>query len=82
MELLNGQIRELEIARAEAIRGQLAAEAKGESGDSQLAMVCRLLRLMAIGPASSWLFVYEVFGWRKVRNRRELASLLGLVPTP
>ena len=82
MQLLNGQIRELEIARAKAIREQLAAEAKEESGDRQLEKVCRLLRLVAIGPASSWLFVHEVFGWRKIKNRRQLASLLGLVPTP
>jgi transposase len=31
---------------------------------------------------SSWLYVKEVFGWRKIRNRREWASLAGLVPTP
>jgi transposase len=26
--------------------------------------------------------VREFFGWRKIRNRRELASLAGLAPTP
>jgi transposase len=26
--------------------------------------------------------VREVFGWRKIQNRRELASLVGLDPTP
>ena len=44
--------------------------------------VRRLMDLRAIGPNSSWLYVMEVFGWRQIRNRRELASLNGLTPTP
>jgi transposase len=28
------------------------------------------------------LFVGEFFSWRRIRNRRELASLAGLTPTP
>lgn len=82
MQLVNRQIRDLEKRRAEEIRQQLKREEQQEAGDPQLEMVCGLLRLVAIGPASSWLFVHEVFGWRKVANRRQLASLLGLVPTP
>ena len=30
----------------------------------------------------AWLLVREFFGWRQIRNRRELASLAGLAPTP
>ena len=41
-----------------------------------------LLDLKAIGPMSATLFVREFFGWRKITNRRELASLAGLTPTP
>jgi transposase len=44
--------------------------------------VRRLMRLGAVGFNSAWLFVLEVFGWRKIKNRRELASLAGLCPTP
>lgn len=44
--------------------------------------VRRLLRLRGVGIRSSWLFVMEFFGWRKIRNRRELASLAGLTPMP
>lgn len=45
-------------------------------------LVRRLLELRAIGTNSAWLFVHEFFGWRKIRNRRELAALAGLTPTP
>ena len=31
---------------------------------------------------SSWVFVMELFGWRKFSNRREVAGALGLSPVP
>jgi transposase len=82
MQLANRQIRGLEQQRAAAVREQLGKEETQAEGNPQLEKVCQLLRLVALGPASSWLFVHEVFGWREVANRRQLASLLGLVPTP
>jgi transposase len=42
----------------------------------------RLQQLRAIGMASSWVFVRELFGWRKFRNRRQVAGALGITPTP
>ncbi len=74
MQQLNGQIRHLEKERARRIRQN--------DEDPQVATVRKLLRLKGIGPNSSWMYVKEVFGWRKIRNRRELASLVGLTPTP
>ena len=41
-----------------------------------------LLKLKGIGENAAWLLVREFFGWRGIRNRRELASLAGLTPTP
>ena len=41
-----------------------------------------LLRLMGIGVNSSWLFVREIFGWRKIKNRREIRALVGLTGSP
>ena len=40
------------------------------------------MRLGAIGPTSAWLLVMELFGWRRFRNRREVAALAGLVGSP
>ncbi len=31
---------------------------------------------------SAWLYVMELFGWRELRNRREVGAILGLTPTP
>lgn len=47
-----------------------------------VAQVRQLLRLRGIGENSAWLFVMEFFSWRAFRNRRQLASLAGLTPTP
>jgi transposase len=49
---------------------------------AKMAKVAQLLRLPGIGPVSSWTFVMEFFGWRRFRNRREVAALAGLTPTP
>jgi transposase len=49
---------------------------------AKMAQVTQLLRLPGIGPVSSWTFVMEFFGWRRFRNRREVAALAGLTPTP
>jgi transposase len=50
--------------------------------DPRMAQVAQLLRLPGIGPVSSWTFVMEFFGWRRFQNRREVAALAGLTPTP
>ena len=39
-------------------------------------------RLKGNGKNTAWLWVREIFGWRRIRNRRELASLAGLTPSP
>ena len=66
-------ILELEKARVKQVR---------QSAEPAVGQVQRLLQLRGIGVSSSWLFVMEFFGWRRIRNRRELASLAGLTPIP
>ena len=72
-QLVARQSRDLEAERRKRI---------GDRSDPQMDQVRRLLRLRGIGPNSAWLLVREVFGWRRIRNRRELASLAGLTPSP
>jgi transposase len=74
MQVANRQIRELEQDRAERIRA--------DDTDHGVTLVRKLLELKAIGVNSAWLYVREVFAWRKIKNRRELAALVGLVPMP
>lgn len=73
VKLIDAQIRELEVDRAELVKEWEAPE--GEK-------VRQLLRLKGIGINSAWLFVHEFFGWRRFSNRRQVGSLAGLTPTP
>jgi transposase len=71
--LVDTQLRDLENRQRRDVR---------DDDIAQIDQVRRLLDLKGVGPVSAWLLVREVFGWRKIRNRRELASLVGLDPTP
>jgi transposase len=71
--LVDRQIKDLTNERARRIR---------TAQDKRVDQVRQLLRLRAIGPNSAWLYVMEFFGWRRIGNRKQLASLAGLTPTP
>lgn len=72
LEKVQDQIRDLEKQRQEELASSNASTEK----------VRQLVLLKGIGMTSAWLFVREFFGWRQFRNRREVASLAGLVPMP
>jgi transposase len=67
-------------------RQQLAAERECKQQAQQEAAktpdMQRLLMLRGVGPKGAWLLLREGLTWRKFRNRREVASMAGLVPTP
>jgi transposase len=44
--------------------------------------LAQLQTLRAIGPIGSWTLATEIFGWRQIRNGRQLGALVGLVPSP
>ncbi len=71
--LVDRQVRDLENAQRRAFRDDATADVEKPR---------LLLNLKAIGPMSATRFVREFFGWRQIQNRRELASLAGLAPTP
>jgi transposase len=73
LELLQEQISELDKRRRALLK---------DSPEASVEQVRKLKLLKALGDNSSWLFVYEFFSWRKFRNRREVAALAGLSPTP
>jgi transposase len=72
-QIVGRQIHDLEAERTRQIRDPETPQ--GEQ-------VRLLLKLKGIGENTAWLLVREFFGWRGIRNRRELASLAGLTPTP
>jgi transposase len=71
--LVDGQLNEVANRQCRAVRDDSVAHVD---------QVRRLLDLKGVGPVTAWTLVREVFGWRRIRNRRELASLVGLDPTP
>jgi transposase len=73
LKYVREQIRKLEEERKDLIE---------TSEHPSVVKVRQLMKLRAIGPNSSWLFVMEFFGWRRFRNRREVGALAGLTPTP
>lgn len=73
IDVVERQLRVIEQERREHERCQ---------EDKRAAQVRHLCSLRGVGPESAWLTVGELFGWRQIRNRRELAALAGLTPTP
>jgi transposase len=53
-----------------------------QSSDPAVAMVRQLVRLRGVGEISAWLLTMELFSWRRFRNRREVAGIMGLTATP
>jgi transposase len=73
LELLTRQIRAIEAEQAARIR---------DDRTHQVARVRRLMELKGVGQTTATILVYEFFGWRRFTNRREVAALAGLTPTP
>jgi transposase len=71
--LVQRQLQDLENAEARMVRN---------AQQRHVEQVRTLMRVRGIGAQSAWLLVHEVFGWREIGNRRELAALAGLTPTP
>ncbi len=72
-QFVDRQIKDLENARRKRIR---------RDETPQVDKVRRLLELTGIGLSGAWLLVFELFGWRRIANRKQLGSLSGLTPTP
>lgn len=45
-------------------------------------VAAKLAQLRGVGPVSAWLLAHECFGWRQLRNRRQVGALAGLTGTP
>jgi transposase len=72
-EVIHRQLRDIENARERQLR---------EGKSPWLDKIRRLMGLKAIGVHSAWVFVLEIFGWRQIRNGKQLGALVGLTPTP
>jgi len=52
------------------------------SPDPAIAKARQMNLLRGIGMNSAWLYAMELFGWRELRNRKEVGAIVGLAPTP
>jgi transposase len=73
LQLVDKQLEVLEKERLQEIR---------TSSSEGVKKARQLMELRGIGAGSSWMAAMEVFSWRKIKNRRQLGSLVGLTPTP
>jgi transposase len=63
--------------RCSLLDEQLLAQAQPHTQQAR-----ELMQLRAIGLNTGWVLSAEVFGWRDIRNRRQLAGLAGLGSAP
>jgi len=73
LELLNRQIQAIEGGQAARMR---------DDRTRHVEKMRTLMRLKGVGMTSATILTYEFFGWRQFANRREVAALAGLAPTP
>lgn len=73
------QLVDQQIAELEALQRQRLADPKPAGAVAQMR---QLMLLRAVGVQSAWTLVAELFSWRRIGNRRQVAGLAGLTPTP
>ncbi len=71
-QFVDRQVRDLEGERSKRIR---------RDDTPHVGQVRRLLELKGVGLNGAWLLVNELFGWRRINNRKELGAMVGLTPT-
>ena len=76
-------IRELERIQGERLKqASQMSEEPSDPKEKRAEIAYRLCQLKGIGTVTAWTMSLEIFGWRDIKNRRQLAALAGLVPTP
>jgi transposase len=71
--LVDSHIRSLEVEQVRRVR---------DDATPGVESIRQLFGLKGVGLQGAWLIEREFFGWRSIRNRRQVASLAGLTPTP
>ena len=64
------------MAAVKAARARLRIDPGTATGRA----VQALQQVRAIGAGGAWVLATEIFGWREIRNGRQLGALVGLVP--
>ena len=72
VDVLNVQLLELKRAQGEQLKGDTACAE----------VATRLTKINGVGPTGAAILSHELFGWRNLKNRRQVAGAAGLTPTP
>jgi len=72
IDLLNAQILEVKRAQKELF----------ETDSACATVAAQLTNITGVGESSAAILSYELFGWRDLANRRQVAGAAGLAPTP
>ena len=86
LALVREQLQEVQSEERQLIKAVAAEAAKSRPAEispaePKTAAMARMLSTLAgVGATSAWVLSSEFFGWRKFRNRREVASCAGLAP--
>lgn len=68
---------EQQLAEVDVERAQLPVDPRTATGRA----VDALQGVRAVGPSGAWVLATEIFGWREIRNARQLGGLVGLAPS-
>jgi transposase len=89
LALVSEQIARIESERKALIKAAARAVATGDvtrdvegTTPAHVRLVGSLAKLKGVGATSAFRLVLECFGWRRFRNRRQVAGCFGLAPTP
>lgn len=77
LQLVRRQLRDVELQMNRAV-----AAAPDEALPEAYEKAARIAQSKGIGAVTALTLALELFGWREFRNRREVGSVAGLVPTP
>jgi transposase len=67
-----------QVAEVDEVRTTLPVDPATATGR----WVVRLQTLRGLGSIGAWSLATEIFGWRQIRNGRQLGALVGVVPAP
>jgi transposase len=85
LQLIVRQMRELEKQRAGLYRKAMRVMEKQETLEEIPAWLCiaeYLRALCGIGEHAAMVLATELFAWRELKNRKQVAALAGLTPSP
>ena len=78
--LARKHIRAVEAVQIDALKQ--VREGKASEHAAMVEQVWQLMGWLGVGVHTAWPVVFEAFGWRAFKNRRQVGSFMGLTATP